>query len=79
VRPRRLLGVWSADLTQRLLGITLQVVLIPVFLHFWTSDLPAAWLAIYAGSLVLIADAGLQFRSINRFPGFKSTADASWP
>ena len=36
----------------------------------------AAWLAIYAaGNLVLIADAGLQFRAINRFLGFKSSVD----
>lgn len=36
----------------------------------------AAWLAIYAaGNLILIADAGLQFRAINRFLGFKSSVD----
>jgi O-antigen/teichoic acid export membrane protein len=59
-----------------MLGITQQVALIPVFLHFWSSDVLAAWLAVYAaGNLILIADVGLQFRSINRFLGFKSSAD----
>src|SRR6185369_10023105 len=58
------------------LGITQQVALIPVFLHYWTGDTLAAWLAIYAvGNLVFIADAGLQFRAINRFLQFKSAAD----
>ena len=36
----------------------------------------AAWLAVYAaGNLMLIADAGLHFRAINRFLSFKSAAD----
>jgi O-antigen/teichoic acid export membrane protein len=75
-RARRLFAGWSANLFQMMLGITQQVALVPVFLHFWTSDVLAAWLAVYAaGNLVLIADAGLQFRSINRFLAFKSTAD----
>jgi O-antigen/teichoic acid export membrane protein len=75
-RARRLFGGWSANLFQMILGITQQVALVPVFLHFWSSDVLAAWLAIYsAGSLVLIADAGLQSRSINRFLAFKSCAD----
>jgi len=75
-RARRLFAGWSANLFQMMLGITQQVALIPVFLHFWTSDVLAAWLAIYsAGSLILIADAGLQSRSINRFLAFKSGAD----
>jgi O-antigen/teichoic acid export membrane protein len=59
-----------------ILGITQQVALVPVFLHYWTGDVLAAWLAVYAaGNLVLVADAGLQFRAINRFLGFKSSAD----
>src|SRR3954454_7537467 len=67
---------WSANLVPMILGITQQVALIPVFLHFWTTDVLAAWLAIYAaGNLVSIADAGLQFRAINRFLAFKSSAD----
>src|SRR3954453_18522605 len=75
-RARRLFAGWSANLFQMILGITQQVALVPVFLHFWTSDVLAAWLAIYsAGNLVLIADAGLQFRAINRFLGFKSSVD----
>jgi O-antigen/teichoic acid export membrane protein len=75
-RARRLLDGWSANLFQMLLGITQQIALVPIFLHFWTSDVLAAWLAIYAaGNLVLIADAGLQFRCINRFLAFKSSVD----
>lgn len=59
-----------------ILGVIQQVALVPVFLHFWTSDVLAAWLVIYAvGNLILIADCGLQFRSINRFLAFKSSAD----
>jgi O-antigen/teichoic acid export membrane protein len=75
-RARRLFAGWSANLFQMLLGITQQVALIPVFLHFWSSDVLAAWLAVYAaGNLVFIADAGLQFRAINRFLAFKSSVD----
>jgi hypothetical protein len=75
-RARRLFAGWSANLFQMILGITQQVALIPVFLHFWSSDVLAAWLAIYAaGNLILIADAGLQFRAINRFLAFKSSVD----
>jgi O-antigen/teichoic acid export membrane protein len=58
------------------LGIAQQVALVPIFLHFWSSDILAAWLAIYAaGNLILVADAGLQFRAINRFLAFKSSVD----
>ena len=60
-----------------LLGITQQVALVPIFLHFWSADVLAAWLVIYAaGNLVSIADCGLQFRAINRFLGFKSCVDS---
>jgi hypothetical protein len=75
-RARRLLSGWSANLFQMVLGVTQQVALVPVFLLFWTGDALAAWLVIYAvGNLVLIADSGLQFRTINRFLAFKSSAD----
>src|SRR4051794_37549605 len=75
-RPQRILQGWSANLVQLLLGITQQVALIPVFLHFWTGETLAAWLAVYAaGNLALIADAGLQLRAINRFLAFKSSVD----
>jgi O-antigen/teichoic acid export membrane protein len=75
-RARRLFSGWSASLFQMVLGLTQQVALIPVFLHFWSGDILAAWLVIYAiGNLVLIADSGLQFRAINRFLAFKSSGD----
>jgi O-antigen/teichoic acid export membrane protein len=75
-RARRLFAGWSANLFQMILGVTQQVALVPIFLHYWTSDVLAAWLAIYAaGNLVLVADAGLQLRSINRFLGFKASVD----
>lgn len=75
-RLRRLIYGWSANLVQMLLGLSQQLLLIPAFLHFWTGDTLAAWLAIYAtGSLVAVADAGLQLRAINRFLAFKSCVD----
>src|SRR5262249_18348202 len=75
-RARRLLGGWSANLTQLGLSITQQVVLVPIFLHYRSSDMLAAWFALYAaGSLVLVADAGLMLRAVNRFLAFKSCAD----
>ncbi len=75
-RARRLLEGWSANLVQMVLGISQQVLLVPVFLHFWTSDVLAAWLAIYAaGNLVVAADAGLHARAVNRFLAFKACAD----
>lgn len=75
-RARRLSAGWSANLLQMGLAIVQQVALVPIFLQFWSSNTLAAWLAIYAaGNLVLIVDAGLQFRAINRFLGFKSTVD----
>ena len=74
-RGQRLFAGWSANLFQIGLGVTQQVALVPVFLHFWSGTTLAAWLAIYSvGNLVLIADFGLQFRVINRFLGFKSAA-----
>lgn len=75
-RASRLLSGWSASLVQMILGLTQQIALIPVFLHFWSSDVLAAWLVIYAaGSLVPIADGGLHLRAINRFFRFKACID----
>jgi len=75
-RARRLFSGWSASVFQMVLGLTQQVALVPLFLHFWTSEILAAWLVIYAvGNLTLIADSGLQFRAINRFLAFKSSVD----
>jgi len=75
-RLQRVLQGWSANLVQLLLGITQQIALIPIFLHFWGSDTLAAWLALYAaGNLVYIADAGLQLRAVNRFLSFKACTD----
>jgi O-antigen/teichoic acid export membrane protein len=75
-RARRLFAGWSANFFQTILGFTQQVALVPVFLHFWSSEILAAWLVIYAvGNFVLIADSGLQFRAINRFLAFKSSVD----
>jgi O-antigen/teichoic acid export membrane protein len=75
-RLQRLLGGWSANFSQVFLGMTQQLALVPVFLHYGTSGLLAAWLAVYAaGNLMLIADAGLNARGINRFLAFKSCVD----
>jgi O-antigen/teichoic acid export membrane protein len=76
-RVRRLFDGWAANFFQLLLGITQQVGLVPVYLHFTSSALLAAWLVLYAaGNLVLIADAGLHVRAINRFLSFRSSVDA---
>ncbi|WP_194481603.1 lipopolysaccharide biosynthesis protein [Bradyrhizobium sp. CCBAU 53338] len=75
-RARRLVHGWSANLVQMVLGLTQQLLLIPAFLHVWSGELLAAWLAIFsAGSLVVVADSGLQLRAINRFLVFRSSAD----
>lgn len=75
-RIGRILEGWSANFVQTALGIIQQVALVPIFLHFWTNDVLAAWLTLYSvGYLVLIADAGLQMRAINRFLRFRASAD----
>jgi O-antigen/teichoic acid export membrane protein len=77
-RARRLLGGWSANLIQLGLGVTQQLALVPVFLHYCSSDMLAAWFALYAvASLAMVADAGLQVRVTNRFLAFKSSADSN--
>ena len=75
-RARRIFGGWSANIVQLLLALTQQIVLIPLFLKFWTGDTLSAWLTIFAaGNLVLAADAGLHAWSLNRFLSFKSRDD----
>jgi O-antigen/teichoic acid export membrane protein len=72
-RARRIFGGWSANIIQVLLSLTQQIVLIPLFLKFWTGETLSAWLTIFAaGSLVLAADGGLHAWSLNRFLAFKS-------
>src|SRR5262249_24928703 len=69
---------WSANLVQVVLGITQQVALIPVFLHYWSSEVLAGWLVLYAaGNLAGVADVGLHVRAINRFLSFRSSADCN--
>lgn len=75
-RARRLFEGWSANLVQVVLGITQQIALIPVFLHYWSSEVLAGWLVLYAaGNLAGVADFGLMARAINRFLSFRSSAD----
>jgi O-antigen/teichoic acid export membrane protein len=75
-RARRIFGGWSANLIQLLLALTQQIVLIPLFLVYWTGDTLSAWLTIFAaGNLVLAADAGLHGWTLNRFLSFKSRDD----
>ena len=75
-RARRILGGWSANVIQLLLAMTQQIVLIPLFLRYWTGDSLSAWLTIFAaGNLVLAADAGLHGWTLNRFLAFKSRND----
>jgi O-antigen/teichoic acid export membrane protein len=59
-----------------LLSLTQQIILVPVFLHYWSVDTLGAWFAIMAaGNLVLVADAGIHAWSLNRFLSFKSSDD----
>jgi O-antigen/teichoic acid export membrane protein len=75
-RARRIFGGWSANFAQILLALTQQIVLIPLFLKYWTGDVLSAWLTIFAaGNLVLAADAGLHGWTLNRFLSFKSRND----
>jgi O-antigen/teichoic acid export membrane protein len=75
-RARRIFGGWSASIMQVLLSLTQQIILIPLFLKFWTGETLSAWLTIFAaGSLVLAADGGLHVWSLNRFLSFKSRND----
>lgn len=75
-RARRIFGGWSANMVQLLLALTQQIVLIPLFLKYWTSDTLSAWLTIFAaGNLVLAADVGLHGWTLNRFLAFRSCSD----
>jgi O-antigen/teichoic acid export membrane protein len=61
---------------QLMLALTQQIVLVPLFLRYWSSDTLSAWLTIFAaGNLVLAADAGLHIWSLNRFLALKSRND----
>ena len=75
-RARRIFGGWSANIVQLLLALTQQIILIPLFLKYWSSDTLSAWLTIFAaGNLILAADAGLHAWALNRFLLFKSRHD----
>jgi O-antigen/teichoic acid export membrane protein len=75
-RARRIFGGWSANVVGLVLALTQQIVLIPLFLKYWTGETLSAWLAIFAaGMLVLTLDAGLHSWSLNRFLQFKPLAD----
>ena len=75
-RAHRIFGGWSANAVQLLLALTQQIVLIPLFLKYWSGETLSAWLTIFAaGNLVLAADPGLHVWSLNRFLSFKSKAD----
>jgi hypothetical protein len=75
-RARRIFGGWSANVFQLLLSLTQQIVLIPLFLEYWTSDTLSAWLTIFAaGNLMLAVDGGLHAWALNRFLAFKSRTD----
>ncbi len=75
-RARRIFGGWSANVVGLVLALTQQIVLIPLFLKYWSADTLSAWLAIFAvGMLVLTLDAGLHAWSLNRFLQFKALAD----
>jgi O-antigen/teichoic acid export membrane protein len=61
---------------QLALSLTQQIILIPLFLKYWSGDTLSAWLTIFAaGNLVLVGDVGLHGWSLNRFLSFKSRDD----
>ena len=75
-RARRIFGGWSANIVHLLLSLTQQILLIPLFLKYWTGDTLSAWLTVIAaGNVVLTADAGLHAWALNRFLAFKSRSD----
>ncbi len=75
-RARRIFGGWSANVVGLVLALTQQIVLIPLFLKYWTGETLAAWLAIFAaGMLAMTLDAGLHAWSLNCFLQFKPRAD----
>ncbi len=75
-RARRIFGGWSANVLGLVLALTQQILLIPLFLKYWTGETLSAWLTIFAaGMLVLTLDAGLHAWSLNRFLQFKPRAD----
>jgi len=75
-RARRIFGGWSANVVGLVLALTQQIVLIPLFLKYWSADTLSAWFAIFAaGMLALTLDSGLHAWSLNRFLQFKALAD----
>ncbi len=75
-RARRIFGGWSANVVGLVLALTQQILLIPLFLKYWSGETLSAWLAIFAaGMLALTLDAGLHGWSLNRFLQFKAHAD----
>jgi O-antigen/teichoic acid export membrane protein len=77
-RARRIFGGWSANVVGLVLALTQQIVLIPLFLKYWSGATLAAWLAIFAaGMLALTLDGGLHVWSLNRFLQFRARADCA--
>jgi O-antigen/teichoic acid export membrane protein len=75
-RARRIFGGWSANVAVLVLALTQQIVLIPLFLKYWSGETLSAWLTIFAaGMLLLTLDAGLHGWSLNRFLQFKPHTD----
>ncbi len=59
-----------------ILGVTQQVALVPVFLHFWSGEVLAAWLVIYAaGNLVRSPTLACSFARSTGFLVSKSSVD----
>ena len=74
-RTRRIFGGWSANVVGLLLALTQQILLVPLFLKYWSAETLSAWLTIFAaGNLILIGDLGLHLWSVNRLLQFKSHA-----
>lgn len=75
-RARRIFGGWSANAVGLALALTQQIVLIPLFLKYWSGETLSAWFAVFAvGNLVISADLGLHVWALNRFLQFRSRVD----
>ncbi len=60
---------WSANPVQTFLALAQQLLLVPIFLHLWTGEMLAAWLAIDAAwSLAVVADCSGTLLLIKRAP-----------
>lgn len=65
---QRLLGGVAGSLAVTALSVVQQVLMVPLFMHQWSTEEYATWLALFSfASLLAIADFGFHPLSINRY------------